>query len=103
MSAELTRHVTAPPLPPSPAPAEVEGTGLVVTSPSDTRAIDEIVGRLERRYARDQISVADLQGRVRGFYSHYATASIRTFIAILVERLVRRSVEAPSPSPLALY
>lgn len=58
--------------------------------------IDEIVERLKRRYTRDQISVADLQGRVRGFYGQYATARIRTFIAILVEALVRRSIEAPS-------
>ncbi|GIE90937.1 three-helix bundle dimerization domain-containing protein [Actinoplanes regularis] len=65
---------------------------------TDDDQIDEIVGRLERRYTRDQISSADLDSRVRGFYRDFATARIRSFVSIFVERLVRRSIETPVPS-----
>jgi len=58
--------------------------------------IAEIVGRLQRRYPREQISRADLEGRVRGFHRQFSTARIRTFVAVFVERLVRRSIEEPS-------
>jgi hypothetical protein len=90
MSAQLTR--TSYPELPSPAAA-----------PADSAQIDEIVERLARRYSRQQISVADLRARVRGFYFQYAAARIRTFVVILVERLVRRSIEDPSAGPHALY
>jgi hypothetical protein len=33
---------------------------------------------------------------VRGFYHQFDTARIRTFVAVFVERLVRRSVEQAS-------
>jgi hypothetical protein len=66
---------------------------------TDDDHIAEIVGRLERRYTRDQISSADLDSRVRGFYLGFAAARIRSFVSIFVERLVRRSIETPSPTP----
>jgi hypothetical protein len=55
--------------------------------------IAEIAGRLQRRYPNEQISRADLEGRVRGFHRQFDTARIRTFVAVFVERLVRRSIE----------
>jgi hypothetical protein len=58
--------------------------------------IIEIVGRLQRRYPAERASRADLEGRVRGFYHQFDTARIRTFVAIFVERLVRRSIERSS-------
>ncbi|GID98217.1 hypothetical protein Adi01nite_76290 [Amorphoplanes digitatis] len=65
---------------------------------NDDEQIGEIVGRLERRYTREQISSADLDSRVRGFYRDFAAARIRIFVSIFVERLVRRSIETPLPS-----
>jgi len=72
-------------------------TAAPIIGRTDDDQIDEIVGRLERRYTRDQISSADLDSRVRGFYLDFATARIRNFVSIFVERLVRRSIETPSP------
>nr|BFE74730.1 hypothetical protein GCM10020092_080310 [Actinoplanes digitatis] len=66
---------------------------------NDDEQIGEIVGQLERRYTREQISSADLDSRVRGFYRDFAAARIRIFfVSIFVERLVRRSIETPLPS-----
>lgn len=64
---------------------------------NDDDQIDEIVERLVRRYPSDQISTADLTSRVRGFYGGFATAKVRNFISIFVERLVRRSIETAPP------
>ncbi|GFJ96023.1 hypothetical protein Prum_096650 [Phytohabitans rumicis] len=44
------------------------------------------------------VSAFDLEGRVRGVYRQFSTAHLRTFVAIFVERLVRRSIEEPSPA-----
>jgi hypothetical protein len=66
--------------------------------PAYDAQIDEIVGRLRRRYTLKQISPAELEGRVRGFYRQFDTARIRTFVAVFVERLARRSIEEPPPS-----
>jgi hypothetical protein len=63
---------------------------------SSNEQIIEIVGRLQQRYPAQQTSRADLEGRVRGFYHQFDTARIRTFVAIFVERLVRRSIEQSS-------
>ena len=57
--------------------------------------IAEITGRLVRRYPSERISRSDLEARVRSAYRQFDTARIRTFVAVLVERLVRRSVEQP--------
>ena len=69
-----------------------------ITAGTDEDQIQEIVGRLERRYSRDQISTGDLTGRVRRFYDGFAAARIRGFVGIFVERLVRRSIETPPPA-----
>jgi hypothetical protein len=60
---------------------------------SPEQQIAEITGRLARRYPREQISRSDLETRVRRFYREFDTAHVRTFVAILVERLVRRSID----------
>jgi hypothetical protein len=57
--------------------------------------IAEITGRLERRYPPERISRSHLEARVQSADRQYDTARIRTFVAVLVERLVRRSVEQP--------
>jgi hypothetical protein len=61
--------------------------------------IADIAGRLRRRYTNEQISQADLENRVRGFYRQFDTARIRTFVAVFVERLVRRSIEQLMDQP----
>lgn len=63
-----------------------------------------IVDRLQQRYPRAAVSGLDLEGRVRGAYRQFDSARVRTFVTILVERLVRRSIEEPSlamPNPVA--
>lgn len=60
---------------------------------------DEIAGivdRLEQRYPAAVAAGFDLEGRVRGVYRQFGTAHLRTYVAIFVERLVRRSIEEPS-------
>ncbi|WP_371871441.1 three-helix bundle dimerization domain-containing protein [Phytohabitans rumicis] len=57
-----------------------------------------IVDRIQQRYPREVVSAFDLEGRVRGVYRQFSTAHLRTFVAIFVERLVRRSIEEPSPA-----
>jgi hypothetical protein len=61
--------------------------------------ISEIVERLQWRYTRDQISIVDLNRRVRGFYRQFDAARVRNFVGILVEGLVRRSIHSPALSP----
>jgi hypothetical protein len=62
---------------------------------SPEQQIAEITSRLGRRYSREQITLADLQTRVRHFYREFDTAHVRTYVAILVERLVSRSIDKP--------
>jgi hypothetical protein len=71
------------------------GNSPRVEHPHDEQ-IAEITDRLQRRYPTGEISPADLEGRVRGFHRQFDTARIRTFVAVFVERLVRRSIETPS-------
>jgi hypothetical protein len=61
----------------------------------DDQHVTEIVDRLRRRYPDDRISRTDLEARVRGFHSEFDNANIRTFVAVFVERLVRRSLDEP--------
>ena len=91
----VRQDAVQPALPVSPG-TESDRIAAPTMKRTDDDHIDEIVGRLERRYTRDQISSADLDRRVRGFYRDFATANIRTFVSIFVERLVRRSVETHS-------
>lgn len=60
---------------------------------SPEQQIADIAGRLGRRYSREQISLVDLQTRVRDFYNGFDAVHVRTYVAILVERLVRRSID----------
>ncbi len=62
---------------------------------SPDQQIAEITGRLGRRYPRAQISLVDLETLVRRFYREFDSAAVRTFVAILVERLVRQSIDKP--------
>jgi hypothetical protein len=62
---------------------------------------DEIAGivdRLEQRYPVEVVSGFDLEERVRGVYRQFGTAHLRTYVAIFVERLVRRSIDERSGS-----
>jgi hypothetical protein len=68
---------------------------LPVSPVTDNENIEDIVGRLGRRYTPEQISRAELTNRVRAFYKDFAAARIRNFVGIFVERLVRRSIETP--------
>jgi hypothetical protein len=102
MSTQLIRQITDPPLGPDlPLPGS-ERAAVPETESAGAVQIDEIVERLSLRFSPEQISEADLRGRVRGFYDQFARARVRTFIAIFVERYVRRSIEAPSLSSQAL-
>ncbi|MEK8110517.1 hypothetical protein NKG94_51715 [Micromonospora sp. M12] len=56
--------------------------------------INDIVDRIRRRYPREQISSSDLRERVAGFYSEFDSARVRNFVVILVERMVRRWIDA---------
>jgi hypothetical protein len=57
--------------------------------------ITEIVDRLRRLYPDDRVSRTDLEARVLRFHRQFDTAAIRTFVAVFVERLVRRSLDEP--------
>lgn len=63
--------------------------------------ISAIVERLQWRYTSEQISILDLNRRVRGFYRQFNTARVRNFVEILIEGLVRRSIQSPALSPRA--
>ncbi|MFB9696756.1 three-helix bundle dimerization domain-containing protein [Amorphoplanes digitatis] len=86
---QTAAHPTVP-VPPGMEPGRLASPAM---ERSENDQIDEIISRLERRYTRDQISSADLNSRVRGFYRDFATARIRSFVSVFVERLVRRSIE----------
>ena len=71
----------------------------LATEQTDDAQISEISQRLQRRYPRERISIADLNRRVDGCYHQFDQARIRTFVAILVEGLVRRSIPSPAQRP----
>ena len=58
--------------------------------------ITEIVGRLQQRYPAERISRAELERRVRDVHRQFNTARVRAFVAVFVERLVRRSIDQPT-------
>ena len=70
-------------------------TGATDGRPDEVQ-IAEIVDRLHRRYPGEQISLVDLESRVRSCFHEFGAARIRTFVGIFVERLVRRSIEYPA-------
>jgi hypothetical protein len=55
--------------------------------------IEQIVGRLAQRYPTDRISLAELEMLVRESYREFDNAAVRSFVAVLTERLVRRHIE----------
>jgi hypothetical protein len=61
--------------------------------------INEIVDRLSSRYAEEQISTADLKSRVREIHQQFDAVRLRSFVAILVEGLVRRSIAERAQNP----
>jgi hypothetical protein len=67
---------------------------------AEDRQIAEIVDRLRRRYPGEQISGADLEDRVRSSFRQFGPARIRAFVGVFVERLVRRSIEKPTVTPV---
>jgi hypothetical protein len=81
---------------PTPTPLGRARPDFAEIQPPNDEQIAAIVSRLQPRYPHEQISRADLEGRVRSFHSQFGTARIKTFVAIFVERLVRRSIEEPS-------
>jgi hypothetical protein len=78
------------PIPPPSADLPAESVGAA----RDDMQINEIITRLRRRYPPERIPAAELDRRVRGFYRQFGDARVRTFVAILVERLARRLIEA---------
>jgi hypothetical protein len=99
MSTQLVRQANDRPAPPTLLPRGCVGIDSPTTGPAHDKQVGEIVERLRRRYTRTQISIADLDRLVRGFYQQFESARVRTFVAIVVERLVRRTVEAPAQRP----
>jgi hypothetical protein len=74
---------------------------LTSPAPPEDKQITEVIARLRQRFSPDQISSTELERRVRGFQRQFGAARIRTFVAIFVERLARRSIEAPMSAPEA--
>jgi hypothetical protein len=99
MSTPPTRKSASAPFVLSPPPPASAHADTATINRSDDVQIDEIVGRLRRRYPDEQISGPDLRSRVCGFYGQFDTARVRNFVMILVESLVRRSYEAPPAEP----
>jgi hypothetical protein len=100
MPEQPVRQIAArPALLVSPPVTDAGPIALPAIGGTDNDQIEEIVSRLGRRYTRDQVSIAELTNRVRTFYSGFATARIRSFVTIFVERLVRRSIETSPSKP----
>lgn len=95
MPEQLVRQIANRPAHPASPVTDADLIASPTIERTDNDQIEEIVGRLGRRYTRDQISVAELTTRVRTSYNGFAAARIRSFVGIFVERLVRRSIETP--------
>ena len=80
---------------PTPPPRGDGRADAAETRSAYDAEIAGIVDRLQRRYPREVVSGLDLEGRVRGVYRQFETTHLRTYVAVLVERLVRRSIEEP--------
>ena len=72
---------------------------MQLSPPGHDEQITEIVGRLQQRYSGEQISRAELERRVRDVHRQFNSARIRSFVAVFVERLVRRSIDEPYLTP----
>jgi hypothetical protein len=78
-------------------PADPVAANASTLDQTNDRQIKDIVEHLQWRYTREQISLPDLSARVNGFYHQFDTVRIRTFVTILVEGLVRRSIPVVLP------
>jgi len=94
MPTQITRQVPAQPFPPDLAPSGSASVEAQAIEQAQNAQISDIVEHLLRRYTREQISLADLNRRVNGFYRQFDTAHVRNFVEILVESLVRRSISS---------
>jgi len=99
MAAQVTQQV---PVPPDPSPSGSASVEVAATGQAQNTQISDIVERLQWRYTREQISIADLNRRVHSFYHQFDAARLRNFVAILVEGLVRRSIPSSAQSPRLL-
>jgi hypothetical protein len=97
-TAEPAQPTLTPAAPPTPTPHNPAAPDSPTIGPGYDEQVNEIVDRLRQRYSREEITPADLEGRVRGFYRRFETARVRTYVAVFVERLVRHSIDDPSPS-----
>jgi hypothetical protein len=93
---QLPTQTSVQPWPPSPTPAAGVGSASSQVAPVYDEQIIEIVGRLQRRYPSERISRAELERRVRDVHRQFNTARVRGFVAVFVERLVRRSIDEPT-------
>jgi hypothetical protein len=59
------------------------------------RLIGEITDRLAVRFPN--ATRHELEDRVRQAYTQFSTSRVQDYLAILVERLVRRSLQEPGP------
>ena len=93
---QLSTQPSVQPGPPTPTPAAGVGPDSAPVEPVYDEQISEIVGRLQKRYPAEQITRAELERRVRDVHRGFNTARVRGFVAVFVERLVRRSIDEPA-------
>lgn len=91
----VSQQASASPGLPTPSSRGYLRASAAKTNSAYDEEIAGIVDRLQRRYPREVVSGLDLEGRVRGVYRQFDTTHLRTYVAVLVERLVRRSIEEP--------
>ena len=99
MATQVAQQVPAQPIAPDLGPVDSASGEAQSIQHAQNAQISEIVERLQWRYTREQISIADLNRRVNSVYRQFDAARVRNFVAILVERLVRRSIPWPALSP----
>ena len=93
---QLPTQTSVQPWPPTRTPAASVESDSSQVEPVYDEQITEIVGRLQQRYPVEQISRAELERRVRDVHREFNTARVRGFVAVFVERLVRRSIDEPT-------
>ena len=99
MAPQIAQQSSVQPTPPDSTLLGLAPVEAAAIAQAQNAQISEIVERLQWRYTRDQISIVDLNRRVRGFYRQFDAARVRNFVGILVEGLVRRSIHSPALSP----
>jgi hypothetical protein len=102
MAAKVAQQVPGPPFPLDASAFGSSSDEAQAVEQARNAQISEIVERLQWRYTREQISIADLDRRVSGFYRRFDAARVRNFAAIVVEGLVQRSIPSAALSPREL-